>query len=83
MHLAEYVRSRAGIATRAVGMIDDPQQAEDILAEGKADMVALARAFLADPRWPWRAAAVLGHELAVAPQFARSASLAKKWTMAA
>ena len=82
VHLSDYIRKGADIATRAVGMIDDPQQAEDILIEGKADMVALARAFLADPRWPWRAAAVLGHELAVAPQFARAASLAGKWTKA-
>jgi 2,4-dienoyl-CoA reductase-like NADH-dependent reductase (Old Yellow Enzyme family) len=83
VHLAEYIRSRADIPTRAVGLIDEPLQAEEIVAKGQADMVALARAFLADPRWPWRAAAVLGHELHVAPQLLRSASLAKKWTQAA
>ena len=44
----------------AVGLITQARQAEDILAEGKADMVAIARGFLHDPRWPWRAAAELG-----------------------
>lgn len=83
VHLAEAVRREAGIATRAVGMIDAPHQAEAILAEGSADMVALARAFIADPRWPWRAAAALGHPIEVAPQLARGAHLAKKWAAAA
>ena len=46
--------------TRAVGLITDPRQAEQILAAGSADMVALARAFLDDPRWGWRAADALG-----------------------
>lgn len=49
VHLAEAVRKGAGIPTRAVGLIDDPAQAETIVADGRADMVALARAFLADP----------------------------------
>jgi NADPH2 dehydrogenase len=60
VRLAEKVRRETGIVTRAVGMIVDPHQAESILAEGKADMVALARAFLDDPRWAWRAADTLG-----------------------
>jgi len=68
---------------RAVGMIDDPQQANDIIRHGRADMVALARAMLANPRWPWRAAAVLGHDIAVAKQYARAAHLPKKWEKAA
>jgi 2,4-dienoyl-CoA reductase-like NADH-dependent reductase (Old Yellow Enzyme family) len=46
-------------------------------------MVALARALLADPRWPWRAAAALGHEIEVAPQFKRAAHLPKQWVKAA
>src|SRR5690606_8420453 len=61
--LAERIRRDAGIVTRAVGLITDPAEAEAIVAEGKADMVALARALLADPRWPWRAAATLGEKL--------------------
>lgn len=83
VHLSELVRRQAGIPTRAVGMIDEPRQAEAILVEGKADVIALARAFLADPRWPWRAAAVLGHEIVAAPQFARATSLVGKWNKGA
>ena len=44
----------------AVGLITEPQQAEAIITSGDADMVALARGMLWDPRWPWRAAAELG-----------------------
>jgi 2,4-dienoyl-CoA reductase-like NADH-dependent reductase (Old Yellow Enzyme family) len=83
VHLAEAVRKAAGIPVRAVGMIDEPLQANQIVANGRADMVALARAILADPRWPWRAAAILGHELRVAPQLARAAHLPRKWERAA
>ena len=83
VHLAEHVRKGAGIAVRAVGMIDEPHQANEIIGSGKADFVALARPILADPRWPWRAAAALGHELPVAPQLARGAHLPKKWVKAA
>jgi len=83
VHLAEHVRKGANIAVRAVGMIDDPIQANEIVVKGRADIVALARPLLADPRWPWRAAAALGHELAVAPQYARAAHLPKKWVQAA
>ena len=57
---AEIVRSEVGLATMAVGMITEPRQAEAIVAEGRADLVALARGMLFDPRWPWRAAAELG-----------------------
>ena len=46
-------------------------------------MVAMARAFLADPRWVWRAGAALGHESWKAPQYARAAHLAKRWVEAA
>ncbi len=79
VHLAERIRKDAGVVTRAVGLIDDPHQAEAIVAEGKADLVALARAMLADPRWPWRAAAALGAPLHVVPQYARSAPLVERW----
>jgi 2,4-dienoyl-CoA reductase-like NADH-dependent reductase (Old Yellow Enzyme family) len=58
--LAHEVRQATGVPTRAVGLITDPRQAEQILAEGSADMIALARAFLDDPRWGWRAADMLG-----------------------
>jgi 2,4-dienoyl-CoA reductase-like NADH-dependent reductase (Old Yellow Enzyme family) len=72
VHLAERVRREAGIATRAVGGITDPHHAEAIVAEGRADMVALATAFLADPRWAWRAADALGADVAYPPQYARA-----------
>ena len=65
---AEKLRRETGVITRAIGMIVDPHQAESILAEGKADWVALARAFLDDPRWAWRAADELGvSSLALCP----------------
>jgi 2,4-dienoyl-CoA reductase-like NADH-dependent reductase (Old Yellow Enzyme family) len=77
--LAARIKADAGIVTRAVGLIDDPRMAEAIVADGKADLVALARAMLADPRWPWRAAVALGQPLHVVPQYARSAFLMEKW----
>ncbi|MER9915482.1 MULTISPECIES: NADH:flavin oxidoreductase/NADH oxidase [unclassified Mesorhizobium] len=80
VHLAEAVRKGAGIPTRAVGLIDDPAQAEAIVADGRADMVALARAFLADPRWGWRAAATFGEKIHPAPQLARSVTTMQHWT---
>ncbi len=79
VHLAEAVKNAVKVPVRAVGMIDDARQAEEIIAGGRADMVALARAILSDPRWPWRAAATLGEEIKSAPQLARSTSLMKKW----
>jgi 2,4-dienoyl-CoA reductase-like NADH-dependent reductase (Old Yellow Enzyme family) len=66
------IRRDAGIATRAVGMIAAPGQAEEIVASGAADMVAMARAFLDDPRWPWHAAEVLGAEARIPVQYQRA-----------
>ena len=66
------VKSEAGIATRAVGMIADPDQAEAIIASGEADMVAMARAFLDNPRWVWHAAERFGVKIDYPPQYARS-----------
>lgn len=70
---AAKVKAEAGIATRAVGLIVEPRQAETILAEGKADMVAIGRAMLDDPRWGWHAAEALGAEIALPPQYLRAA----------
>jgi 2,4-dienoyl-CoA reductase-like NADH-dependent reductase (Old Yellow Enzyme family) len=70
--LAETVKKRSGIATRTVGMITEFDQAEQILAGGKADMVALARGFLDDPRWGWHAADHLGGEAFCPPQYRRA-----------
>ena len=69
---AEKVKKEAGIRTRAVGMIANPEQAEDIVASGKADMIAMARAFLDDPRWVWHAAERYGVAIDYPPQYARS-----------
>jgi len=74
---AEKVRQEAGIATRAVGLIATPQQAEAIVTEGKADMIALARAMLDDPHWGWRAAQALGAEVKRPLQYTRAAP--KRW----
>jgi len=68
---AARIRKEAGIATRAVGMIVDPLQAEEIVASGKADLVALARGFLDNPRWVWHAAEALGVEVAYPPPYLR------------
>jgi NADPH2 dehydrogenase len=79
--LAEKVKKEAGIATRTVGLILEPQQAEEIVAKGQADQVALGRGFLDDPHWAWHAAKTLGGEVARPPQYARSGP--KLWTPAA
>jgi 2,4-dienoyl-CoA reductase-like NADH-dependent reductase (Old Yellow Enzyme family) len=68
---AAKVRAEAGIATCAVGLIVEPRQAEAIIASGEADMVALARAFIDDPRWAWHAAEALGAAAATPPQYLR------------
>jgi 2,4-dienoyl-CoA reductase-like NADH-dependent reductase (Old Yellow Enzyme family) len=69
--MSERIRREAGIPTMAVGQITDPIQAETILATGQADMVALARGMLWDPRWTWRAALALNEEIALPAQYAR------------
>lgn len=57
---ARRIKQEAGIATGAVGLITDPKQVEEILAEGSADAVFMARAMLRDPHWALRAAHELG-----------------------
>lgn len=56
---AKVVKEASGLPTMAVGLITDPHQAEEILQDGDADLIALARAFLYKPRWAWEAAAAL------------------------
>ena len=70
--LSEQIKAEAGIPTIAVGMIRDPQYAEDVIASGKADFVALARGMLYEPRWAWRAAEELGAEAPYPPQYSRA-----------
>jgi 2,4-dienoyl-CoA reductase-like NADH-dependent reductase (Old Yellow Enzyme family) len=69
---AETVKRGAQLPVMAVGMIAGPQQAEDILGAGRADMVALARAMLDDPRWVWHAAERFGVKLDYPPQYRRA-----------
>jgi len=69
---AQAVKQATGVTTMAVGLITEPKQAEEIIATGKADMVALARGMLYDPRWGWHAAAELGGQVDVPPQYWRS-----------
>ncbi len=67
---AERVRRETGIMTGAVGLISNPQQAEEIVVNGKADFISLGRAMLFDPHWPWRAAVLLDGEMKYPPQYA-------------
>jgi 2,4-dienoyl-CoA reductase-like NADH-dependent reductase (Old Yellow Enzyme family) len=60
---AAAIRRDVGIATGAVGMITDPEQAESIIASAEADVVLLARAMLRDPYWPMHAANKLGVQI--------------------
>ena len=69
---AARVKQAVPIAVRAVGLIADPEQAEQIVASGKADMVALARGLLDNPRWVWHAAERFGASVEYPPQYARS-----------
>lgn len=69
---AAAIKKATGIPVMAVGLITEPEQAESIIAEDKADMIAIARAFMDDPRWGWHAAWRLGVETAMVPQYART-----------
>jgi 2,4-dienoyl-CoA reductase-like NADH-dependent reductase (Old Yellow Enzyme family) len=70
---AARIRREAGIATAAVGLITEPAQANDLIAEGQADLVFLARAMLRDPYWPLHAAAALGETVSWPRQYLRAA----------
>lgn len=71
--LARAVKQAVSIPVIAVGLITEAAQAEAIIGTGDADLVAVARAMLYDPRWPWHAAAALGAKIKAAPQYLRSA----------
>lgn len=68
---ARAIKSAIKIPVIAVGLITEPTQAEAIVATGDADLIALARAILYDPRWPWHAAAELGGQVKAASQYLR------------
>jgi 2,4-dienoyl-CoA reductase-like NADH-dependent reductase (Old Yellow Enzyme family) len=70
--LARAIRRATSIPTMAVGLITDAKQAEAIVASGDADLVAMARAMLWNPRWPWHAAAILGAQVQAPEQYWRS-----------
>ena len=69
---ARAIKEATDVTTMAVGLITEAGQAEDIVASGQVDMVALARGMLYDPRWAWHAAAELGGEVYAPPQYWRS-----------
>ncbi len=68
---AKLVKQKTNLPTMTVGLITTPQQAEDIVAHGDADLVAIARAFLYKPRWVWEAAAALKGQVQASPQYWR------------
>lgn len=72
VQFADSIKRETGLPTIAVGLITEARLAEEIVAGGKADMVALARGMLYDPRWAWHAAADLGAEVEAPPQYWRS-----------
>ncbi len=78
VHLASAVRQAASLKVRAVGLITTPEQANDIVAKGEADWVAIGRGMLDDPRWGWRAAEALGVDMPRPPQFLRASPKAWK-----
>jgi 2,4-dienoyl-CoA reductase-like NADH-dependent reductase (Old Yellow Enzyme family) len=70
---SDKIRKQAEIATWTVGMITKARQAEKIIADGKADIVALARGMMFDPRWAWHAAEELGVDTEYSRMYARCA----------
>ena len=68
---AKEIKQKTGMATMAVGLITEPIQAEEILQNHEADLIALARAFLYKPRWGWEAAAALQGHVSASPQYWR------------
>jgi len=73
VEFARQIKQTCGVPVIAVGLITEPEQAEQIISRSDADAVALARGMLYDPRWPWHAAAALGGQVPAPPQYWRSA----------
>ena len=69
---AERIRREAGIPTMTVGLITTPEMAEEIVRNGRADVVAMGRELLRNPYWPLHAARALGHDLAWPKQYLRA-----------
>ena len=70
--LARAVKAAVRVPVVAVGLITGYEQAEAIVGTGDADLIALARAILFDPRWPWHAAAHFGAHVRAPHQYLRS-----------
>ncbi len=70
---ARAIREATGLTTMGVGLITEPREAEAAVAGGDADLIALARGFLWNPRWVWHAAAELGGQVSPPPQYGRAA----------
>ena len=71
MEYATAIKKAVGLPTFTVGLITNPTQANEIVTSGAADGIALARAFLRNPRWVWDAADELGAEVYCPPQYER------------
>ena len=78
--LASKVKAETGMTTMAVGMIRDPQYAEELISDKKADLVAIARGFLYEPGWTHRAAEELGGQIFYPNQYKRA--MPENWTLA-
>ena len=76
--LAERVKRETGLPTIAVGLITEPEQAQTIIESGQADMIAVGRAMLFNPRWTWNAALRLGQGIHAPLQYIRSAPASVK-----
>ncbi len=72
VHFAQAIKAEVDMPVMAVGLITEPRQAEEILKNGSADMIAIARGFLYNPRWVWHAAAELGATVSAPKQYWRS-----------
>ncbi len=70
--MAARIKAATSLPVIAVGLITASEQAEHIVVSGQADMVAVGRAMLYNPRWPWHAAAALGAQVSAPPQYWRS-----------
>ena len=75
---AAAIKAAVKMPVMAVGLITEPAQAEEILTTGQADLIAMARGLLLDPRWPWRAAAALGDSVSAPRQYWRSQPASQK-----
>ena len=77
VHLAKGVKDVVSVPVRTVGLITTAEQANNIIVNGEADLVALARAMLANPRWVWDASVILQQPIEVPPQYERSYNITK------